>query len=164
MRRWGARSMWCDWEDISHRPTMPGLYCCVCSGQFSLSRLSSPSVSCILIMTGGLEGRGSCILATSGDGMRLGRIYYLIIQTIMPWSGRAQHTLLSSLYQTLSILATYHGASRSPNVSGEISSLTAYFLCLLIKVKLSQTILSSALILTFLGRREFPNIMNNSNF
>ena len=44
-----------------------------------------------------LEGKGSCILATSGDRMRLGRIYYLIIQTIMPWSGQSQHTLLSIL-------------------------------------------------------------------
>ena len=118
------RSMWCDWEDISHGLTMPGLYCCVCSGQFPLSRLSSPSVSCILIVTGGLEGRGSCILATSGDGMRLGRIYYLIIQTIMPWSGQSQHTLLSILSDR-----QLHTTSQSPQ---------HYALYLLIKVQLCQ--------------------------
>ena len=60
-----------------------------------------------------LEGRGSCILATSGDRMRLGRIYYLIIQTIMPWSAQAQHTLYLS-YQTDSHYSlSLHTASQS---------------------------------------------------
>ena len=111
-----------------------------------------------------LEGRGSCILATSGDRMRLGRIYYLIIQTIMPWSAQAQHTLLSLLSDRHSLLTLTTYRVTKPSRSWEIYDHTAlhYFLGLLIKLKLSQ--LYSALILTFQGRREFWNIMNNSNF
>ena len=143
--------------------TMSGWYC-ACSGQFSLFLYLGCQVHPSPVFWLWLEGRGSCILATSGDRMRLGRIYYLIIQTIMPWSAQAQHTLLSLLSDRQSLLTLTTYRVTKPSRSWEIYDYTAlhYFLGLLIKLKLSQ--LYSALIWTFQGRREFWNIMNNSNF
>ena len=150
----------CDWHgsspghpSFSHPLQLSGLYCSasVWSGEFSLSGLSSPSVSCILIVTGG-QGQVQRQDETGPD-----------LLSNYP----NNNALVSSdpayppIYPSRQLLHAF----LSPHVTETLEKYQHYFLCFLIKVKLCKsTILCSALISTFHGRREFWNIMNNSNF